>query len=214
MTDISSPKSFADEILPLPAHQLPFGANCALDRRVQSAAFHYGLSQVNVDMLVDLLLTKPISFSTCDPDGNADQVDTFALIIAYFPSPVTRSLVTQLVRRFCCVDPFAAIVKPDARKAPASGGSVKKKSKVSAVSGLVAVNVVPSTSAAAGAAALSPDAGASKPAKKSAEVSSGLSCDSDSDSKSKQRRPGRTSLPRPTKRRRTLIQWWRNWIRR
>ena len=36
-------------------------------------------------MLVDLFLMKPINFSTCDPDGNADQVNTFALIIAYFP---------------------------------------------------------------------------------------------------------------------------------
>ena len=176
---IGPPSSFAATITLLPAHQFPFGADCELNRRVQSAAFHYGLTKANADSLVELHLATPLNFLSCNPAGDEDQVNTYKLVLPYFPNPVQGNLVAQLIRRLCRVDPFVAIPQPEVCKAVPSGGSAKKKLKVSPVSGLVEDNVVASSSgvAAAVSAAVS-DVDASKCAKVSVPETSGSSSDS------------------------------------
>ena len=148
MADISTSKLYGDKVVLLPPHQIPYGADCKLDRSVQLFAFHYGLSQLNVDTLKIKQLSSPLAFSTCDPDGDEEQVATCRLILTYFDNPVAVCLITKMIRHLCRKEPFAEVPQPAApgRKATASGGPPGKKAKSSDASGLVNDGAVPSSS--------------------------------------------------------------------
>ena len=182
MVDIEPPKEYGVKVTLLPPHQLPYGPDCGLDRTIQSFAFHYGLSQDNADTLKSLQLTSLRSFSTCDPDGDEEQVNTSRLILAYFTSPVAISLVGKMIRRLCSGEPLAAVPKPtgSVRKSAAGGGSKGKKAKVDA-SGVVDDGAVPSTS---GSSQAPSDATPATPAADASGTvkSAAASSDSDSDS--------------------------------
>lgn len=189
MADISAPKAYGDKVVLLPPHQFPYGADCKLDRSVQAFAFHYGLSQLNVDTLHILQLSSPLAFSTCDPDGDEEQVATCGLILTYFDNPVAVCLITKMIRRLCRKEPFTEVPQPAAsvQQTSASGGPPVKKVKSSVASGAVNSGAVPSTSGlvptAPGAPPV-PDASVATPAlvAKPAKKSSHDAADTDTES--------------------------------
>ena len=51
MADIIKPENVNAAVLPLPAHQTPYGEECCLTKQFQSILFHYDLRQTEVDIL-------------------------------------------------------------------------------------------------------------------------------------------------------------------
>ena len=107
MSDAEPPKSYYDKVKALGNEQKPY--DCSLSRSVQAVAFHHGLSQANVDMLVHLEFDTVLSFSNADPDGDRDQQGVFRDALGVFDSPVARRKVAFVIRRLCRVDFFAEV---------------------------------------------------------------------------------------------------------
>ena len=63
-------------------------------------------------------LNQIASFSTCDPDGDADQQAAFRQSADLFTSPVTRAKLKLMARRICSAAPYAAIPAPAVGAAP------------------------------------------------------------------------------------------------
>ena len=89
----TAPKDYYGKMVSLGAEQFPYGADCKLARDVQAAAFHHGLSQASVDVLIHFEFDTALSFSMANPDGDEDQKAVFRLSTAGIDSPLARSKV-------------------------------------------------------------------------------------------------------------------------
>ena len=64
MADIIKPENVNAAVMPLPAHQTPYGEACSLTKQFQSILFHYDLRQNEVDIFDLKLNTLHVLLST------------------------------------------------------------------------------------------------------------------------------------------------------
>lgn len=111
MPDIAAPANCDDAVVALPDDQLPFGAACVLPRDIQSILFHYGISRVEVDKLIDEGVESREMFNEANPDGDGEQERAFNLTVqAMKLKPVRLSRLRRAFRRVLASDPMVAIV--------------------------------------------------------------------------------------------------------
>lgn len=165
--NITAPKDKDAAVVLLPDTQLPYGANCEVDRDVQSVFFHYGLRKEDVDVLVKEGFTSIERCQWADPDGDDDARETFQECVAdhirpkLFIRPVKAAL-----RRINSDDPFAAVVAaPPSKRA-------KIDDIVAAVVDSASSKSVKSKTGASSSSKVSPKSSSSSSSKSSAKASS------------------------------------------
>ena len=127
--DIKAPEDVDAAVSALPSHQHPYGAKCPLARDLQSVLFHYGVRQVEADMLVaeNILSSKQIRY--VNPDGNSEQVKGFKEIMAEkVKGTVNRIILKRVFQRMLASDPFAKVVPPPPSSSSSSSSSKSKGS--------------------------------------------------------------------------------------
>ena len=77
MADIIKPENVNAAVMPLPAHQTPYGEACSLTKQFQSILFHYDLRQNEVDILEEEEIFSVSDARYADPDGDEPQRDCF-----------------------------------------------------------------------------------------------------------------------------------------
>ena len=113
MSDIQSPDDPNAAVSLLPAHQFPFGEDCALTRRFQSVLYHYDIRQDEVDILEqeNIFSLKQVRYA--NPDGNKDQRDLFEdAVVKRVPSALRRLMMKDAFRRMLREDPLMAVGPP------------------------------------------------------------------------------------------------------
>ena len=99
-------------VAPLADGVFPYGNDTPLSRQVQAVLVHYGIPKEDAALLAqeDLHLKKDFKFA--NPDGNAEQRQTYEDSVGPIKKAVRRSRMKAAVRRILLPDPFAAIVPP------------------------------------------------------------------------------------------------------
>ena len=116
---IKTPKNADVAVVMLPAGQDPYGADCKIDREIQSIFFHYGLRKADVAVLDKEGFTAADKCQWVNPDGDDDAQQTFKECIADHIKPkLFVRPIKAAIRRILADDPFAAIVSPPSSKRP------------------------------------------------------------------------------------------------
>ena len=139
--DIAPPANVDDVVVLLPAHQNPFGAQCQIDRELQSILFNYEVRPQDVAILEDEGYVDRRSLRYVHPGGADDQRESFKeCILDRMVGPALGLARRRISAAFCRMhrpDSLAAVVEdpaPPAKRtkadsaAPSSSKAAAEKS--------------------------------------------------------------------------------------
>ena len=161
MSVIVSPDDVDVAVVPLPDGQHPYGADCKLDRIVQSVFFHYDVDAEVAKFADGVGFRRIKNIRMADPDGSDEQRLVFADSIgSYCDNPLTRATVREAFRRLLRPEPLAAVaaLAPPAKRLRSAAASAASTSSSSSSLSPVASAVASSASTSAASSAASSDA--------------------------------------------------------
>jgi hypothetical protein len=112
----------------LPTNQHPFGADCQIDRRIQSVFFHYSISIPVVKRRDDEEFRKMTEVRMATPgldSGMWELVETFC------PNAIQKFKLKAAIRRLVDDNPMAAVSTKRSASSSAAGVAKKPKTKAS-----------------------------------------------------------------------------------
>ena len=179
MSSIQSPDDVNVAVVPLPAGQDPYGADCQLDRTIQSVFFHYDVDARMAKFAADLGFCRIKNIRLADPDGSEEQRQLFSDSIgANCGNVLACAIVRAAFRRLLRPDPMAAIVASSsvstpAAKRPRPSASASASSGSASAGSSSAASSAPSSSSSAPVAPAGgdPPAVAAKTASKDPDAS-------------------------------------------
>ena len=140
-TDITPPDNVDDAVVLLPAHQNPYGAQCKIDRELQSIMFHYEVRPQDVSIVEDEGYIDRRSLRYVHPGGAEDQKESFKeCILDRMVGPGLGLARRRIMAAFCRMhrpDSLAAVAEEPAQPAkrprvdsaaPSSSNSSAEKS--------------------------------------------------------------------------------------
>jgi hypothetical protein len=124
--NIVAPEDLDAMVQILPTNQLPYGPECAIDRRIQAVFFHYSVSAPVVAKLDEEEFRKMTEFRLASPGLDSGM---WEFVESFCPNTLQKHKLKLAVRRLLSDDPMCAIsVK---RSSSSSTGTKAKKVKVS-----------------------------------------------------------------------------------
>ena len=141
MANITCPDDVNTAVSLLPDGQIPFGADCAANRVVQSIFFHYEIDAGSAAYLFGVGFIEIRHFKRANPDGTPEQREVFKQVVeTNIVNPLVRDRIKDAFRRALRPDPLAAVVEQTSKKskrpalfdasvASASGGAKASVSK-------------------------------------------------------------------------------------
>ena len=134
-TDITPPANIDDAVVLLPAHQNPFGAQCKIDRELQSIMYHYEVRPQDVAIVEDEGYIDRRSLRYVHPGGAEDQKETFKeCILDRMVGPGLGLARRRIIAAFCRMhrpDSLAAVAAEPAppAKRPRTDTAASSSSK-------------------------------------------------------------------------------------
>jgi len=160
-------------VRPLGDDEHPFGIDCPINRRIQAILVHYEICVEDVALLVQEDLHTRKEFKLANPDGNADQRQSYSDALGPITKVIRRSRMLSAFRRVLSARPFDAIPAPSQPskrlkaddKTSSTDSSSADASAVDAPSGDASADSSAADSSAAGASAAGKGKSAAAPAK-------------------------------------------------